>query len=85
MPALATAEQVPAESVRHLMAAPASQLDAWQRTIRNAVRGAKRAGAPRFVGFTYLRLVITDDVSCGGAFRYRCDPDGSVWRIGIDD
>ena len=71
---------VSAESVKRLMSAKASQLDNYQRTIRNAVRGAKRNGHTNYVGFTYLKLFITQDPNGGGAYRYRCEPDGSVYR-----
>lgn len=75
-------EQIPAATVDALMKAKVADLDSWQRTIRNAVRGARRLETGSlFVGFTSLALFITADPAAGGAYRYEATADGAVYRI----
>jgi hypothetical protein len=82
---IAIPEQMSAESVTRLMKAKAADLNNWDRTIRNAVRAARRAGTTKYVGFTYTRFFIADALDMGGAYRFECRADGTVWRIGRDD
>lgn len=47
------------EAVAELMKAKAGDLDWYRRTVRNAIRGAKRQGRTLYVGRTYTRAHIT--------------------------
>jgi hypothetical protein len=76
-------EQIPAAKVDALMKARAADLDSWQRTIRNAVRGARRDGTSRFVGFTSLALFINTSADRGGAYRYEATGAGELYRIEV--
>lgn len=74
--------QVPATEVDRLMKAKASILTPGLRTLRNAIRGAKRNEVTYFVGSTYTRFhIVTDPSGLGAGVQYEVTPDGAVYGV----
>lgn len=71
------------EAVEALMKAKASDLDWYRRTIRNAIRGAKRQGRTLYVGRTATRGHITPEPGDGHGLSldFACHADGSVVKF----
>lgn len=57
----ATLQEMPTESVQRLLAARAADLDWYLRTIRNAIRGARRQDRTLYVGRTATGAHISAD------------------------
>lgn len=70
---------MPSDAVARLMSAKSAHVDAWQKTIRNAIRAAQRDGVTRYVGFTNYIYTISTNANDGAAYRFQCDANGNVW------
>jgi hypothetical protein len=78
--AATTATQMPAESVARLLASTGG--DAWIKTLRNAVKGAKRDGQDRYVGFTHLTYFIEKgEPATTIGLRFIAKADGTVLKV----
>jgi hypothetical protein len=75
-----TGTQMSAEAVKALLKAKASDLNWYERTIRNAIRAARRQGHTLYVGRTYTRAHITPEPGDGRGLSldFACHADGSV-------
>lgn len=69
--------------VAAIMKAKAADLDWYRRTLRNAIRGARRLGVDCHVGRTYTQAHITQGKptrSSGLSLDYTARPDGTLYR-----
>ncbi len=68
--------------VAAIMAAPAKALSTETRSVRNALRNAKRNGTSIFVGHNYSGWFAGSDPTRGGeAVRWEATPDGAVFEV----
>lgn len=72
---------MPTESVEKLLKAKAADLTWFTRTVRNAIRGARRNGVTYYVGRTYTGAHIATDATSLPVVDFAALPDGRVVKF----